>query len=156
VGNRVNNSFQDSQPKLCDKTPIELFRLFYDNEMSSMIRTETVRYARQKNNNHFDPTEIDITTFMGILLFSGYPSLPRQDMYWCRDEDLQTTFVSSLMTKNKFIAINKFLHLADNDNIGTTDKMFRVRQFLSSLNERLCQFNVFSKYLSIDEEMVPL
>ena len=93
--------------------------------------------------------------FIGILLFSGYHSLPRQRLYWNRDEDVNVPFVSSHMSRNRFDEIKKYVHLADNDKVDANDKLYKVRSFVSALNSRFQQFGIFSQYLSIDEEMVP-
>ncbi|XP_029475784.1 piggyBac transposable element-derived protein 3-like [Rhinatrema bivittatum] len=142
-------------PELQDKTPFELFKLYYDNELSDMILTESVRYARQKNNMNFELEAKELDIFVGILLLSGYNSLPRELLYWNRDEDVQQSFVSSHMTGNRFMDIKKYIHLADNDKINQNDKLYKVCAFIDALNGRLQQFVVFSEHLSIDEEMIP-
>jgi hypothetical protein len=50
IGSNEVISLSTSHPELPSKTPIELFKLFYDDNMRHMITTESVRYARQKNN----------------------------------------------------------------------------------------------------------
>jgi Transposase IS4 len=63
--------------------------------------------------------------------------------------------VSSHMSRNRFMEIKKFIHLADNEAAIPTDKMYEVSSFISALNARFQQFGIFHKYLSVDEEMVP-
>ena len=145
----------DVHPELASNTPYELFKLFCTDEIIQQIVTESMRYAGQKNDVSFAVTTEDIETFVGILLLSGYHSLPRERMYWNRDEDVKIPFVSSCMSRNRFSHIKKYLHLANNDSVDATDKMFKVRPLIKLLNERLQQFGIFSQYLSIDEEMVP-
>ena len=145
----------DKQPQLKTMTPFELFSHYFDDELKTMIVEESVRYARQKNNMSFEMDVGDVDIFLGILLLSGYHSLPRERLYWNRDEDVRIPFVASHMSKNRFMEIKKYIHLADNDTTVPDDKLYKVRSYITALNTRFQQFGVFSKFLSIDEEMVP-
>ena len=46
-------SLSMSHPELASKTPIELFKLFFDDNIKNVITTESVRYARQKKQSNF-------------------------------------------------------------------------------------------------------
>jgi hypothetical protein len=50
-----------------DKTPYELFKLYYDDEVQNLIITESVKYARQKNNTSLTKA---ILTFSSVLYYS--------------------------------------------------------------------------------------
>jgi len=140
---------------LRDRTPYELFKLYYDDEVQNLIITESVKYARQKNNTSFALEQSDLDVFIGIMLLTGYHSLPRERMYWCRDEDVEIPYVSSKMSRNRCTEIKKFVHVADNDKITAGDKIYKVRPLMDMVNSKLQQFGIFSTFLSIDEEMVP-
>jgi hypothetical protein len=135
---------------LCDKNPYELFRLYFDNEVQNLITDESVKYARQHNNTSFTLDTHDLDVFIGILLLTGYHSLPRERMYWCRDEDVQIPYVASKMSRNRLTEIKKFLHVADNDKLNDTYKIYKVRPLMDVVNRKLQQFGIFTRYLSID------
>ena len=145
----------DQKPNLVELSPYEMFRLYYDDQLKNLILSESIRYARQKNNLQFELDDADLDVFVGVLLLSGYHSLPREKLYWNRDEDVRIPFVSSHMSRNRFMEIKKFIHLANNDAVDPSDKMYKVSSFISALNARFQQFGMFHKYLSVDEEMVP-
>ena len=136
-------------------TPYELFKLYYDDQLRDMIVKESNRYAQQKNSVQFVLDSSDLDLFVGILVLSGYHSLLRERLYWTRDEDVKIPFVTTKMSRNRFLDIKRYIHLADNDAVDPNDKLYKVRSFMSALNSRFQQFGVFSKHLSIDEEMVP-
>jgi len=148
------NRLVDQKPDLIELSPYEIFCLYYDDQLKHLIMSESIRYARQKNNLQFALDEADLDVFVGVLLLSGYHSLPREKLYWNRDEDVKIQFVSSHMSRNRFMEIKKFIHLADNDAVIPTDKLYKVSSFISVLNTRFQQFGIFHKYLSVDE-MVP-
>ena len=110
----------ESCPQLASRTPYELFQLYYDDEMRHLIVTESVKYARQKNNQKFTVEECELDMFVGILLFSGYR------LYWCRDEDLDVSYVSSRMSRNRFHDMKRHLHLADNSRVDPNDKLHKI------------------------------
>lgn len=145
----------DKYPDLVGMSPYELFRKYYDDELTKLIVDESNRYAQQKNNSSFKLDVEDLDVFVGILLLSGYHSLPRERLYWSRDEDVKISFVSSYMARNRFLEIKRYVHLADNDAVVANDKLYKVRSFLTLLNTSFQQFGVFSKFLSVDEQMVP-
>ena len=76
-------------------------------------------------------------------------------MYWSKADDISVPLVAKQMPRNKFIAMKKYVHVADNENLTKGDKMAKVRPLIDAVNESLQQFGIFHKELSIDEQMVP-
>ena len=142
-------------PEMGTKTPIEVFRMFWDEKMCEMIITETNRYARQNNDQSFRLTREELDQFLGILLLTGYVSLPRQRMYWEKGEDVHVPIIGKTMARHRFERIKRHLHFADNEKLPTGDKIAKVRPLFDELNRVLLQFGVFHDKLSIDEQMVP-
>ncbi|XP_066969104.1 piggyBac transposable element-derived protein 3-like [Macrobrachium rosenbergii] len=58
------------------------------------------------------------------------------------------------MSRNRFQEIKKFLHCADNANLGN-EKMAKVKPLYDLLNENIRQFGIPHEILSIDESMTP-
>ena len=68
-----------------------------------LILQNKLNYSfRDHNNPNFAVSEKDIKCFMGILLLSGYPTLPQQQHYWSKQPDLEVPLVSYRMSKNRF------------------------------------------------------
>ena len=65
-----------------DRTPVEVFELFSDDELLELIVVQSMLYAKQSGNHSFvtDPEEMRVV--LGILLLSGYNRLPRPRVYW--------------------------------------------------------------------------
>ena len=47
-------------------------------EIITMIREETLWYARSKSNYSFNNTEKDIMNLLGIVIISGYITIPSE------------------------------------------------------------------------------
>lgn len=82
-GTRFFESFKNNMnSSLGGKSTIEVFETLFDNDVVQLIIDQTVKYASQHNVHRFNFTAEDFKVFIGILLFSGYHSLPRERMYW--------------------------------------------------------------------------
>ena len=64
------------------KDPVLVFEMFMNEDIRSHLIKESVRYARQKNNQDFSIDHNDIRKLTGILLLTGYHTLPQQQLYW--------------------------------------------------------------------------
>ena len=97
-----------------------------------------------------------LTSFIAILVLSGYNQLPLQEMYWHRREDNQNRMVTALMIKREFEESKQFLHLADNENLGKTDRFVKVRPLFDAVNKQ-CVVWLITKpkqHLSVDKSMI--
>ena len=137
---------------------LEIFGQFFDSSVFTLIIEESVRYARQKNDFDFNLDDADIKNFIGILILSGYNRLPRQRMYWESGLDCGVEAVKNTMSYTKFTKIKKYVHLCDNNSLSRVDKrndhLFKVRNYVNLMNKNFQKFGYFSKYLSIEEQMI--
>jgi DNA excision repair protein ERCC-6 len=138
-----------------DLGPASTFELFFDDEVIDMIVQQTKSYAMMKGRHNITITTDKIRLFLAILFTSGYAPLPRRRMYWEPSDDVQNVAISKSMPRNEFDDIMQFLHVADNHNLSTTDKVAKVRPLLSMINERFLRFFPKEAQLSIDESMLP-
>lgn len=136
------------------KSPVEVFETVVDNDVVHLIVDQTMKYASQHNMHKFNITPEELKVFIGILLYSGYHSLPRERMYWQIDEDTHLPFISNNMSRNRFQEIKRYLHLADNSRLDLSDRMAKIRPLSKMLCEKFCQFGYMHQNLSIDESMV--
>ena len=57
-------------------------------------------------------TEEKLKVFLMNVLGSEYAGLPKQMMYWERQEDCHNLAISAMMTKTEFPECKQYLHLA--------------------------------------------
>lgn len=155
---------QDSQPRkvanthqeLITMSPFELWKQIFDERMMDLIFQQTLLYAtRDKNEKDFILDRNEIYRFLGILLISGYHSLPNEIDYWSNQPDLGVSVVSQSMSRNRFMSIKRNLHLADNQHLESGNKAAKVQPVYDILNQNLTKFGIWDCNLSIDESMVP-
>lgn len=140
---------------LTGQTPVNIFEKFFDGEVLDMIILYSKLYASQHNNHNFEITAGELKVFFGILLLTGYHSLPRERLYWSLDEDCGVTVVPKAMSRNRFMEIKNYLHFCNNEAASkSTDKMFKLRPLGDLLIQKFQRWGVFHENLSIDESMI--
>lgn len=134
-GNALNDQLEKVKIDLKESSPIQIFEKIFDKNIFQLIIDQSTIYTQQKNIHDFVVTVEEIKNFIGILLLSGYHKLPQQRMCWSLDEDLGVEIVSKCMSRNRFLEIKRYLHLADNTKINKKDKMYKLRPLMDALNK---------------------
>ena len=115
---------------------------------------EIKNYPRYKTNRSFMMTIKKLKSFIAILVLSGYNQLPRQEMYRQRRKDNQNRMVTALMIKHEFEKSKLFLHLADNESLGKTNRFVKVRSLFDVVKQCVTYYKP-EQHLSVDKFMVP-
>ena len=136
-------------------SPVTLFELFMTDKLIDHICKETNAYAAQKGNHTFKIEPNELKSFLAVLLLSGYIPYPRRSMYWEMSSDSRNTIVASLFTRNRFLDVLHYLHLADNNSLNPSDKFSKKNPLFKVINESCLQNLISEKNVSIDESMVP-
>ena len=84
------------------RNPAEVFDLFLDDDAINLLTNETINYASQKDNHQFSLTPGEMREFIGILLLSGYCTVPRRRLYWATKSDTYNKMVATTMRQNRF------------------------------------------------------
>ena len=137
------------------ENPVELFELFFDDDVVEMIVKFSNMYAQSKGNHSFSTTTQEVRTFLAILMVSGYNRVPWRQLYWSHDDDVRNVAISSVITRDRFDEMMRYLHISDNTHLDTEDRMAKVRPLLVMLNERFLTCFIKTQNLSIDESMIP-
>ncbi|XP_030747084.1 piggyBac transposable element-derived protein 2-like [Sitophilus oryzae] len=135
------------------KTPVDFFRLFFNDSLIELFVTETNRYALQKNKT-LNVTKDEMFVFIGGMLLSGYAKYPNKRMYWSQRIDVPR-ILSDAIRLHRFENILTNFHLNDNDAIDKNDRLYKLRPLLNHLNESFKTHGSLEENLSIDESMIP-
>ncbi|KAH8019108.1 hypothetical protein HPB51_016746 [Rhipicephalus microplus] len=147
-------SLLEAFPDLANMSPFMLFSKFISPEYLGSLAELTARYALEKGEE-VDVTGADIGQFFGLLLFSGYHSVPSEDSFWRTVEDLCLPIVVTVMARNRFRQLKSFFHVVDNSQLKAGEKIGKLQPFYDEISKCFRQFGVFNESLSIDESMVP-
>ena len=147
---------ENQHPELITLSMLDIYKLYFDEEIEQIFIKLTEKYAREHKN---DPTFVlsrdELWDFIVMITISCYNTRPQFSMYWSTDDDTSCPLIRSLMARNKFTKIKSCIHVCDNDDLDLNDKWSKLRPLINAVNDKLVQFGVFSKHLSIDEQMVP-
>ncbi|KAG8238661.1 hypothetical protein J437_LFUL018154 [Ladona fulva] len=92
-------------------SPMQLFEEFFSDDVRSRI-------------------------FLGILIFSGYHTLPSERDYWSDQEDLGVPLVRDAMSRNTYLEIKSVIHFQNNAkaNDNKNDRSFKIRPLIDMVN----------------------
>jgi hypothetical protein len=152
-------------PLLKNKSALEIYKLFFDEEIEMIFIKNTEKYAKEtKNIQDMKLTKEDLWKFFTIITMSCYNERPQYRMYWSKEEDIGCPLVPQLMSRNKFELIKSCIHVCDNNELNemmmnnsneNVDKWFKLRPLLNACNDKFRQFGINNRFLSIDEQIIP-
>jgi len=92
------------------------------------------------------------------MLHMGLVYKPRLTMYWSTDELFHTPVFSSVMPRDRFLILLRFLHFADNSGCDLTDpnrdRLHKIRPIIDFLKQRCREVYYPSTDLCVDESLV--
>eukprot|EP00834_Sanchytrium_tribonematis_P007373 NODE_657_length_4970_cov_0.583453.p1 type:complete len:394 gc:universal NODE_657_length_4970_cov_0.583453:4351-3170(-) len=158
----------DGFPDLQAVTPSEIFSLFFKSEFFDSIAVQTSIYCHQKKakraaDNNIPvstsdiPNGIDgnkIKTFLGLALLLMHRKRANVDNHWTTSFPFGDDYVKKVMTKNDFKFFMQNLHLTNNEQSDSTDKLFKLKPILEK-ESLLRLFVVAPNALSLDEAIIP-
>ena len=149
-------SLQDEHPELAMKSPLEIYKLFFDQQVEQLIIDHTLKYAREVHNDHeFDFQKEDLWKFLLIIMISSYNERPSYRLYWSKEEDVACPLISKLMPRHRYELIKRYIHVCDNNQLDMADRWTKLRPLVKIVNEKLKIFGIFRSHLSIDEQIIP-
>lgn len=141
--------------QFANKSIVDLFEMFIDEEIVLFLIQETSKYALFINQTDPKVSVEEMKCFIAILVLSGYNDLPSKRMYWEQSLDTRNELVYNSMRRNRFEQILRFVHLASNDSdFNPGDKLWKIRPLVNKIKERCRKFFVPEKDLAFDESMV--
>ena len=132
--------------KIRASSHVDLFELFLSKELKTYIIEAT-------KENGLDISHDDLDIFVGILLLSTYNIRGDQQEYWSKEPDLKCEFVSSAMSRSRFLEIKSKIKFSKITDQNDSDRAWRIRKILDIFRKNIQQFGFFSTGLSVDEMM---
>jgi len=98
----------------------------------------------------------ELKAWIGCLIAMGMDKKPTLQMYW--DSTWKLPIVADRFTRDRFLQIKKYLHLADNTAIAeqqasSPDRLAKIRPLIEALLENFQKNYVPATHLTLDEDM---
>ena len=145
-------------------TVLGFVQLFLTRELLEYFVDETndyARYCRQELNITLSYkwhrcNLTDMAHYLGLLVFFGLLVCGDVRQYWRRGFFMATPNVAGLMTRDAFLAMDRYFHVFNRRAIprGNQDKLILVRPLMEYLQDRCRMLVVPSKNLSLDEGLL--
>ena len=137
------------------------FDLIFSKKIWFHICKQTNLYAQQRILMTPDPEWKELTipelkAWVGCLIAMGINKLPNIKMYW--DSTWKFTLVTNRFTRDRFLSIKKYLHLADNKHLGdqkgsNPDRIGKIRPLINLLVGNFKANYKPGRYLTADEDI---
>ena len=90
--------------------PVSVFRTFFTEEILNLITDQTNIYEKgkkqssnqRKTSKWKDVSKKEIESFLGLVILMGLPNIK---LYWSKDMMFHNTFISSIMSRDRFLEI---------------------------------------------------
>ena len=152
-----------------DATPLQIFNILVPDSILDGVVYQTNLYAdqiladvqlkRKSRIKEWKPlTLAELKNFIALTVFMGLDEKPAIEDYWAKSGIFQNYVFPSVMSRNRFQLIRRFLHFADNRNWNPNDvnrdRLYKVRAFIDSLIANFQSTYWPSKNVAIDEQLL--
>ncbi|XP_018897457.2 piggyBac transposable element-derived protein 4-like [Bemisia tabaci] len=150
----------------CENRELDFFKEFFNEDLMVLIVTETnnfVDYAgeamgRVGRYSSFakwtDLTVDELYLFFGVWLLVSVHGLNDIRDCWSTRDILNVPIFSKLMSRDRFLAILKFLHFSSNNEQPKNDRMYKIRAPFEKLRQSFKDLYTPFQNLSIDESLL--
>jgi hypothetical protein len=138
--------------------PVDFFlELLGSKNLELLVEQSNIQRVAEKKK--MAPiTETEMRQFIGILMYTSVVTLPSTRLFWRKSMNISAVF--KVMTRDRFDEIKSVIHLSNNAvqparDDPAYDKLYKVRQFLTSLNNSFKEHAEVEEVTSVDEQMIP-
>ena len=157
---------------MANKTPLDFFGLLVTEQMLEHIVQQTNLYAQQFLNSsdlrprsranlwEKQPHNIDeLRKFLALVIVMGIIHFPSIEDYWVKSWPFSNSTFSSVLKRDRFTLLLKFLHLNDNSQYIPKgqpghDPLYKIRPFMDNLIRNFQHSYIPGRELSLDESMI--
>ena len=163
AGEKMNATLPDNA------TALDYLKLYLTDAIMDVIVEQTNKYAEQyiaknvikphSSVKHWIPTTRDeMVAFFGLCVLMGIVYKPRLTMYWSTDAVYQTDVFPSIMSRDRFLLLLRFLHFADNSAVSATqqrrDRMYKLKPIVDMIRDRCKSVYTPGRDLCVDESLL--
>ena len=152
---------------LKEPEPVSVFRTLFTEEILNLITDQTNIYGegkKQSSNQRKiskwkDVSKKKIESFLGLVILMGINDLSNIKLYWSKDMVFHNTFISLIMSRDRFLEIFYNLHLVNNSlkpkrKSKDDSKIYKAKNFTKILRTNFQKNYNFGRCGTIDESMI--
>ncbi|KAM4723160.1 piggyBac transposable element-derived protein 4-like [Rhinophrynus dorsalis] len=153
-------------------SPIDYFQLFVDDELLEYIVKQTNLYAEQyfqqygislepcsRARNWTETNLCEIKKFLGLTLQMGIVRKPNICSYWSTQHTQTTPIFPAMMSRDRFLLMQRFLHYNDNaaalpQDHPKYDRLYKMRPVIDHLAARFQAVYTPGQNIAVDEPLL--
>ena len=151
---RAQEKLLSSNPDLAELIPRSSFEMIFSDIINLLVEQTNLYAKRDRNKINFSISKEEIN-FTGFIFLSSYNIIKIARDYWSVDPHLGCSSFRKTMSRNRFEEIKSVFHVADNTFLEQDSRMSKVKPIYDMINEKIVQFGILHKSLSVGESMVP-
>lgn len=151
---------------LAKADPIDFYDLFLSHDVLQLIVDQTNLYATQNlltvdnapnsRSHAWVPVTIEeILQFLALIGWMGLVKLPSIKDYWRNQKLYGVPLARSVMPRNRFELILKYIHFADNLTADTDDRLYKIRELLDKFIANFQKAYTPGERICVDESLIP-
>ena len=121
--------------------PVDFFYLVFTQELVNDIVFFTNKYAEQEINkagplpprsrlHKWKPvTSDEVYLYTALIFYRGVVWKPTYEMYYMKDDVFTTPFVTKILSYDRFLLIDRFIHFCDNESLSLPRLVFLTQIF---------------------------
>ncbi|KAF2345140.1 PiggyBac transposable element-derived protein, partial [Trinorchestia longiramus] len=101
------------------QSPYSYFKSFITEDFLDLLVEQSNLYSVQNNvNKPFNVTKNEMEQLLGLVMYFSLVKMPDTRMHWYRKLCDFMVVAPSVMSRDRFEAIKKYLHMVDNSNLA--------------------------------------
>ena len=123
---------------------LDFFSQFFTEDVWQLLVEQANLYAEQKRGPEersvwYPVTKDEMKAWISLYLNMGLVTKPNLSSYWSTDPALSSPFFPSIMSRDRFLQILRYLHFADNTQAPRADsadfnKLYKLQPFSKCIN----------------------
>lgn len=151
---------------LAQANPIDFFDLFLTNDIIVLMVEQTNLFATQylltedtssQSRSHLwtPVTANEMIKFLALIGWMGLVKLPAIRDYWRVHKLYGIPLARTVMPRNRFELILKFLHFSDNLTADTNDRLYKIKEVLEKFIKNYQKTYTPGEKICVDESLIP-
>ncbi|KAK8771667.1 hypothetical protein V5799_010397, partial [Amblyomma americanum] len=138
---------------------LAMFNALLGDEIWSTIALHTNAFACEKQRLHPDPswhetTPDEMKVYFAMCVLMSQVKKSSIQSYWSTRAVISTPFFASVMSRQRFWALSKYLHFCDNSLPQSGDKLWKLRPVLDHVLKCFDTAYDPEEYLAVDESLM--
>ena len=135
---------------------VEQTNLYFQQNLVEKIFKKSSRITRYLESKHVRPfNQNNSRLYIATLLYRGVVHKPIYHMYYTNDKIFETSGFRKIISQNKLVLIEKYIHLVDISELGESyNRSSKIRPIHKYIVERWHSLLTLGIDISIDEALL--